>query len=129
MHFFLGALRVNIGTTAIKEKAYFTLVRPLVGHASTVWDPIYPVKHQRTGNGTTTGRKICDRNLSSVSDMLATLNWRSLLDRRKDARLCMMFKIEPNLVAIRKENDMGISIRESSPQFEKDTKEKDLASS
>ena len=41
------------------------------------------------------------RNTSSVSDMLQ----RSLEARRKYARLCMMFKIDRELVAIQKEED------------------------
>ena len=43
------------------------------------------------------------RNTSSISNMLQSLNWRSLETRRKDACLCMMFKIERELVAIGKE--------------------------
>ena len=43
------------------------------------------------------------RNTSSVSDMLQRLNWRNIERRRKDARLCMMFKIDRRLVAICKE--------------------------
>ena len=37
----IGFLRRNlsIGATSVKERAYFTLVRPLVEYASTVWDP------------------------------------------------------------------------------------------
>ena len=34
--------------------------------------------------------------------MLQTLNWRSLQDRRKDARLCMLYRIDRDLVAITK---------------------------
>ena len=30
---------LSIGATSLKERAYFTLVRPLVEYASTVWDP------------------------------------------------------------------------------------------
>lgn len=105
----IGFLRrnLNIGATAIKEKAYFTLVRPLVEYASTVWDPhtqsnIHKLEMvQRRAARYVKSRH---RNLSSVSDLLTTLNWRSLQDRRKDARLCMMYKIDRNLVAIKKEN-------------------------
>ena len=43
------------------------------------------------------------RNTSSVSDMLQRLNWRSLECRRKETRLCMMFKIDRRLYAISKE--------------------------
>ena len=43
-------------------------------------------------------------NTSSVTDMCKTLNWRSLENRRKDMRLCMMFKIDIGLVAISKDS-------------------------
>ena len=33
------------------------------------------------------------RNTSSVDDMLQHLSWRSLEDRRKDARLVIIYKI------------------------------------
>jgi hypothetical protein len=44
------------------------------------------------------------RNRSSVSNIIQRLNWRPLADRRKDARLVMLYKIDRELVAINKEN-------------------------
>jgi hypothetical protein len=44
------------------------------------------------------------RNRSSVSNMLQRLKWRPLANRRKDARLMMMYKIDRELVYITKEN-------------------------
>ncbi|MCG8047766.1 MAG: reverse transcriptase family protein, partial [Candidatus Thiodiazotropha endolucinida] len=104
----IGFLRRNlsIGAIAIKQQAYFSLVRPLVEYASTVWDPHTQVNiHrlemvQRRAARYVTNRQ---RNKSSVGNMLHTLNWRTLQDRRKDARLCMMYKIDRGLVAIRKD--------------------------
>ena len=43
-------------------------------------------------------------NTSSVSDMLCSLDWRSLELRRVDSRLSMLFKIRHHLVAIDKES-------------------------
>ena len=43
------------------------------------------------------------RNKSNVTSMLHSLNWRSIENRRKDMRLCMMYKIDRGLVAISKE--------------------------
>ena len=37
---------------------------------------------------------------SSVTDMLTRLNWRTLQQRRADARLCLLYKIIHELVAI-----------------------------
>ena len=38
--------------------------------------------------------------LACVSDMIATLGWRSLEQRRADARLCLLYKIIHGLVAV-----------------------------
>ena len=39
-------------------------------------------------------------NISSVTDMLQTLGWRSPSDRKNDAKLCMIHKIANGLVCI-----------------------------
>ena len=52
-------------------------------------------------------------NRSSVSKMLEKLKWGSLENRRKDARLTMMYKIDRELVAIRKENRLIPPLRRS----------------
>ena len=104
----IGFLRrnLNIGSVSIKQQAYFSLVWPLVEYASTVWDSYTQTNIQklemvqRRAARYVTSRH---RNTSSVSNMLQSLNWRSIEARRKDARLCMMFKIYRELVAIRKE--------------------------
>ena len=44
------------------------------------------------------------RNRSSVSNIIQRLKWRPHADRRKDARLVMLYKIDRELVAINKEN-------------------------
>ena len=105
----IGFLRrnLNIGAVSIKQQAYFSLVRPLVEYSSNVWDP-YTQKNikklemvQRRA-----ARYVLHRhhNTSSVTDMFKTLNWRSLENRRKDMRLCIMYKIDRGLVAISKDS-------------------------
>ena len=93
--------------TIVKQRAYFSLVRPLLEYSSNVWDPHtqknikkLEMVHRRAA------RYVLHRhrNTSSVTDMLQTLNWRSLESRRKDMRLCMMFRIERGLVAISKDS-------------------------
>ena len=101
----LGFLRrnLNIGSVKVKTEAYQTYVRPTVEYASTVWDPhdkndIRRLEMvQRRSARFVTNRY---RNRSSVGEMLETLDWKSLEDRRKEARLIMMFKIDSQLVAI-----------------------------
>ena len=98
---------LNIGAMSVKQQAHFTLARPLVEYASTIRDPYTQVNiHklemvQRRAARYVTNRH---RNMSSVSNMLQILNWRSLEDRRKDARMCMMYKIDREMVAISKES-------------------------
>jgi hypothetical protein len=90
----------------IKEQAYFTLARPLVEYASTVWDPYTQTDINKVeAVQRRAARCVANnhRNRSSVS-VIQRLKWRPLADRRKDARLVMLYKINRKLVAINKEN-------------------------
>ena len=119
----LGFLRINlnIGSVSIKQQAYFTLVRPLVEYASTVWDPhtqrnIQKLEMvQRRAASYVTNRH---RNRSSVGDMLHGLNWRSLQDRRKDARHYMLYKVDKRLVAIKKDRRLISPKRKTRNRFQ-----------
>ena len=53
------------------------------------------------------------RNTSSVGDMLQHLEWRSLEDRRRDARLVMMYKISHDKVAVSKSDRLSPPLRHS----------------
>ena len=94
-------LRINSKT--IKERAYQTLVRPKLEYCCTVWDPyttenIYMLEQvQRRA-----ARYVCHRhhNTSSVSDMMETLNWHTLQERRLKTRLQMLYKIVNQEIAI-----------------------------
>ena len=105
----LGFLRRNlkVSSTKIKTQAYLGLVRPQLEYASSVWDPHTQVninkleRIQRRAARYVTSRH---RNTSSVSSMLEGLEWRTLQDRRKITRLCMLFKINNASVAIKKED-------------------------
>ena len=46
---------LNIAATSLKERAYFTIVRPLVEYASTVWDPVYFDTHTEDRDGAKEG--------------------------------------------------------------------------
>ena len=87
---------------------------PLLEYSSNVWDP-YTQKNikklemiQRRAARYALHRHC---NTSSVTDMLQTLNWRSLESRRKDMCLCMMFKIDRGLVAISKDSRLRLKIK------------------
>jgi hypothetical protein len=80
-------------------------VRPLVEYASLIWDLHHQTdivkleRVQRCG-----ARFILSRqhNRSSVGSMFQQLGWRTLENRRRDARLTMFYKIDRELVAIPK---------------------------
>ena len=79
------------------------MVRPALEYSSTVWDPYTSVAVkrieyvQRRAARTTLSRH---RRTSSVDAMLTELNWQRLADRRRIARLVMLYNIHYHLVAI-----------------------------
>ena len=107
----LGFLRRNlkIGSKYVKEQAYKMLVRPSLEYACTVWDPhseteCYKIeKIQRRAARWVLSRH---RNTSSVGDMLDILNWPTLEDRRKGARLKMLYKTLDKSVAMNFGDDL-----------------------
>jgi hypothetical protein len=98
----LGFLRRNlkIPSIRIKEQAYFTLARPLVDYANTVWDPYTQTDINKVeAVQRRAARYVANnhRNRSSVSNIIQRLKWRPLADKRKDARLVMLIKSTENL--------------------------------
>jgi hypothetical protein len=98
----LGFLRRNlkIPSIRIKEQAYFTLGRPLVDYANTVWDPYTQTDINKVeAVQRRAARYVANnhRNRSSVSNIIQRLKWRPLADKRKDARLVMLIKSTENL--------------------------------
>jgi len=94
----LNFVKRNLGkcTSQVKSKAYTSLVRPILEYATQVWDP-----HQKS---LTHKIEMIQRRAarwvysdydysSSVSTMLNELNWPTLEDRRKDARLSLLHRI------------------------------------
>ena len=101
----LGFVKRNIKVKSpkIRECAYKTLVRPQLEYASTIFDPYTKSnidkleKVQRRAARWTTNDY---SHYSSVTEMLERLGWRTLQQRRADARLCLLYKIIHELVAI-----------------------------
>lgn len=103
----LGFLRRNlrVGATQLKELAYKTFVRPMLEYACTVWDPYTQInidKLERVQRRA--ARFVCNRyhRTASVSAMITQLGWTTLQQRRKDARLAMMYKLRHDLVKMDK---------------------------
>ena len=107
----LGFLKrnLNISAKSVKENAYRSLVRPLVEYASPVWDPYNQNNIQKLEMVQRRGARYVNNkhsSLTSVDNMMEDLKWRSLEDRRRDARLVLVYKIENNLVAVEKEGHL-----------------------
>ena len=87
----------------VKEAAYTMFIRPSVEFASSTWDPhtqrnIRKVEQvQRSAARFVVGDY---QRSSSVSDMIKSLNWPSLQERRLQSRLVMLYKIYHDLVDI-----------------------------
>ena len=101
----LGFLRrnLNVSSIQIKTQAYFTFVRPILENCCIVWDPYTATQINKLEMiQRRAARYVLHRHhyTSSVTNMLQTLGWRSLSDRRNDAKLCMIYKIANGLVGI-----------------------------
>ena len=101
----LGYIRRNIKTKnqKVRETAYNTLVRPQLEYSAPVWDPSSKDKRlqlekiqRRAARWTTSNYD----TRSSVTAMLNQLGWRTLEQRRADARLCLFHEIVYGLVAV-----------------------------
>ena len=101
----LGYIRRNIKTKnqKVRETAYNTLVRPQLEYSAPVWDPSSKDKRlqlekiqRRAARWTTSNYD----TRSSVTAMLNQLGWRTLEQRRADARLYLFYKIVYGLVVV-----------------------------
>ena len=101
----LGFLKRNIRSQnpALREMAYKTLVRPLVEYSSTVWSPYtdqtidkLEMIQRRAARWTLDNYS----TYASVTEILQSLGWKFLEQRRSDSRLCLFCKIIHGLVAI-----------------------------
>ena len=101
----LGFLRRNIKTNnkRLKEHAYNAFVRPILEYASPVWDPYYTddiqalEKVQNRAARWVTSRF---RRTSRVTEILDTLKWPTLEERRRKMRLETFFKYNKGLINI-----------------------------
>ena len=101
----LNFIQRNIKTKnqKVRETAYNTLVRPQLEYAAPVWDPYTKEKvlqlekvQRRAARWTTSSFDY----RSSTTEIVNNLGWRTLEQRRADARLCLFYKIVHGLVAV-----------------------------
>ncbi|MCG8034813.1 MAG: hypothetical protein JAZ03_21935, partial [Candidatus Thiodiazotropha taylori] len=101
----LAFLRRNITSCPadIKAQCYKTLVRPIMEYAAPAWDPHTTTNInqleavQRRAARFVTGDY---RRTSSTSQMLATLGWPTLQQRRSYAKLVLVYRITHALIDI-----------------------------
>ena len=83
--------------------AYKTFVRPLVEYSLSVWSPYTKSNIARLEMVQRRAARWTFSEYSpyaGVTQMLQSLGWRSLGQRRSDSRLCLFYKIIYGLVAI-----------------------------
>src|SRR5664279_266711 len=101
----LNFIRRNIYHCSPEAKAlaYTSLVRPHLEYAAAAWDPHTArdtVQLEKVQRRAARFAKKDFRRTTSVTQLLADLGWGQLADRRRVARLSMMFKAVHGLTAI-----------------------------
>ena len=95
----LGVVRRNLYNCpeSVKETAYFSLVRPHTEYASVVWDPYQKNDKKRVERIQRSAARFVKSNYKrtkgTVTSLLSEIGWQSLEDRRRVARLTIMYKI------------------------------------
>jgi hypothetical protein len=101
----LGFLRRNLRTNNrnIKTNAYLALVRPHLEYCSTVWNPFVEDQVKKLESvQRRSARYVTNQydRTSSVTSMLAELQWDTLQSRRTRQQLIFFYKIVNNLVDV-----------------------------
>ena len=89
----------------MKSVAYTTMVRPRLEYSSTVWDPhltsdVHTLEQVQRRAARFVHRNYTQRTPGCVTNMVQSLGWESLQQRRYMDRLSMLFKIQHVLVDI-----------------------------
>ena len=100
----LGLVKRNVQTKNkdIRTLAYNSLVRPQVEYGSVVWSPYMKENKDKIEMVQRRAARWVSNDYSTYSSVTgaSNLEWRSLENRRYDARLLMFYKIIYDLVAI-----------------------------
>ena len=106
----LGFLKRNLhnAPSEIKEHVYKQLFLPSLEYCSTIWDPYHHtgisklemIQHHAARFVLNKPWHRSNQNHDSITDMLTSLEWPTLQNRRTIARLTFLFKIVRNLLAM-----------------------------
>ncbi len=101
----LGFLRRNLRhcPKPLKETAYISMVRSVLEYGATVWSPYLEKDKSALESVQRRAARFVNRDYhreSSVTKMLEELGWADLEERRREARLILLFKVTKGLVAI-----------------------------
>ena len=93
----LGLLKRNLHhcNTRTKDIAYKTLIRPKLEYCSSIWDPHHKSDQVKLEMVQHRSARFTTRNYnrdSSITQILADLQWESLQNRRTKARLITLYK-------------------------------------
>ena len=98
---------LQINSKSVKDRAYQSLVRPKLEYCCSVWDQyttenIYKIEQVQRR----TARYACHRHhsTSSVTEMIHSLDWSTLQERRLKTRLHIFYKIINNKIAVSYDN-------------------------
>ena len=86
----------------VRERCYFTLVRPHLEYAASVWDPAEEInirELEKVQRKAIRFVKSCYDKKASVTRMLAGAGWESLKERRLEARLRLLNKFRESTFA------------------------------
>ena len=94
---------LNASSTAVKDKCYKSLVRPILEYASCLWwDPHTQRNINKLEMDQRRGARFVKGDFwtSSVTSMLADLPWNTLQERRMQSKPVLFYRIVHNLIAI-----------------------------
>jgi hypothetical protein len=98
---------LQINSKSVKDRAYKSLLRPKLEYCCSVWDQyttenIYKIEQVQRR----TARYACHRhhNTSRVTEMIQSLDWSTLQERRLKTRLHIFYKIINNKIAVSYDN-------------------------
>lgn len=99
-----------------KEKAYFALVRPILEYAAPVWNPYTDTDVNRIEQVQKNAARFVTNNYNpyvSSSDLVNTLNWDTLEQRRLNNQTILFYKFHNNLINLNLPESIELSSKTS----------------